>query len=581
MSDFFRNPYHFVPTGPGEPPERLPKKDIEAPWAEGSASAHITHDRYVPGTHSGRITCRAIVETPLICGNRQEERPGWTKLIHPFEIEEGKPALPASSLRGMLSALAEAATHSTLRVLKGINSRKFFRAISADLEPLHDNRTKLTLAEQLFGAVAVEDELNPKRGKNAPSTFALAGRLRVHHGQLTASPAAGAYQDYQELLSAEQKAAIRGPVKDIPLHNLASPKPTAPALYFKPQNAGGGYIAKDQLTPDMHEPLGRKFYLRRRDAKAVRESALFVHPQRFKDTKDLDAMKKQHPSVHRFVRPGCQFEFQISFDNLSPLEFQMLTYILNPSSSFRHQIGHGKPLGLGQMKIEITAVDLVNRVERYANDDLTDSRHHSALHRVPELQKAFRGWAEENQLGEVLAALELLGAPPDDDIPVHYPQAAEKKVGRKEEAKWVQIEKGTPDFETEQFHWFVQNDRLNAGQQYLSSLLGQTKLPKLRRERGRDAAEPGPLQQKAQKLTRPEDFIGGTHGFRVAKLNRNNDKLSFVCSHENFGHINGSLSGPDRKKLLTSRLQLKEGDVLPLHVSGYVNASFQLALPDS
>ena len=125
----FHNPYHFVPLGPGHPPESVALDDFTKPQAERKAP-HLTHDRFVPGAHSGRIVCKLTVETPLLCGNQVDDnqsqtRPdgelnprfGWTKLIKPFELD-GQAALPGSSLRGMLSALAEAASHSALRILK-------------------------------------------------------------------------------------------------------------------------------------------------------------------------------------------------------------------------------------------------------------------------------------------------------------------------------------------------------------------------------------------------------------------------------------------------------------------------------
>lgn len=870
MSDSFRNPYHFVPTGPGAPPERLPTADITAPWAAGSASAHLTHDRYVPGTHSGRITCRATVETPLICGNKQEERPGWTKLIHPFEIEPGKPALPASSLRGMLSALAEAATHSTLRVLKGdvlsfrrnmnddkklsalgllvagekegefklrplalptleldngkynvpasfrglfkipafkvylgsgqyqsrsfldskgqalqnatlkedgsfgpfygmklqttpaawgpsaslpsrqawqryprggqntrfligrqplstevvpweegmeakgytrgifrglglwtadrqkddpphtkiheffipytpdmeqwttipvlptaldcfheladqrtsdepeknlpyeplgtrkrkagdklrlkagdivyfrpeqvagksvitevsfssiwrgrvehegrgADTRAFFAALSSDLLPLHPGRGQLTLAEQLFGTVEVRDKQQQAEIKDP--AFSLASRLRISHGLLSESRPEGAYQPYQEWLPDSLCQFIKESGKpDLPLKNLASPKPPSPALYFTEktpdEETGPKAVRKHELSPSKHLPLGRKFYLRRQPGK-LRGSQIFIDP----DNLFEQGIAKQHQSVHQFVRPGTEFEFHLQFDNLSALELGLLLYVIQPTAEFRHQIGHGKPLGLGQMQLLVSDLQLVARQARYLTDELTSERSHSAHAEVGTLISGFRAWASKNKLTEVLSALELLGTPPADDLPIHYPQALETDPDRYQSQP---IKRGTSAFEKEQFRWFVQNEKLKSGQQYLESLIGQTHLPTLRREPGRPGDGPrgvpaprgGPAPQPGTArgapvpqaiISSPESLVGTVQPFSVTKINAN--KLQFQIALE--GLFTGGSVDPATRMKLTPTLNL--GDVIPLRIHSYNpgGSTFILTLPEA
>ena len=53
-------------------------------------------------------------EDDVVIGGRQDgEIP---KVVRPFEID-GRPAVPASTLRGLISAVAEAASNSALRVV--------------------------------------------------------------------------------------------------------------------------------------------------------------------------------------------------------------------------------------------------------------------------------------------------------------------------------------------------------------------------------------------------------------------------------------------------------------------------------
>ncbi len=109
----FRNPYHFVPV------ENEIKGAIPCP-ADAILSSeilkHRTHDRYHPETLSGRIVCSLTTVTPIVVGSKQAGESIDYTVVAPFE-RNGKPAIPASTLRGCLSSLAEAASNSALRVL--------------------------------------------------------------------------------------------------------------------------------------------------------------------------------------------------------------------------------------------------------------------------------------------------------------------------------------------------------------------------------------------------------------------------------------------------------------------------------
>jgi CRISPR/Cas system CSM-associated protein Csm3 (group 7 of RAMP superfamily) len=118
----FHNPYHFVPIAKIQPTGALSVENFAANAKPHTtpAPSHLTHDRYVTGTadspvYSGRIVCRLENETEMVIGARQD---GDTnpKTVIPFEIG-GQPAIPGSSLRGLISSTAEAASNSALRVL--------------------------------------------------------------------------------------------------------------------------------------------------------------------------------------------------------------------------------------------------------------------------------------------------------------------------------------------------------------------------------------------------------------------------------------------------------------------------------
>lgn len=108
----FLNPYNFVRYLVRERPSGHLMGNCPPP----------PHDRYVGLT--GRIVCRVEAKTPLFISDthatqelKDEEREGH-KIYRFFEYE-GEPALPASSLRGMIRAVFEAATNSCFAVFDG------------------------------------------------------------------------------------------------------------------------------------------------------------------------------------------------------------------------------------------------------------------------------------------------------------------------------------------------------------------------------------------------------------------------------------------------------------------------------
>lgn len=134
-ADQFYNPYAFAPVGAARA-SGITTSDLQA-----GATGHINHLRYASGTYSGRIDCRLTAETPFFIGaqpvaGREGEEP---KPIANFVLpDSGDPAIPAATLRGMFSAVAEAASGSALRVLNNpaVYSYRNPAASTGDLEQI-------------------------------------------------------------------------------------------------------------------------------------------------------------------------------------------------------------------------------------------------------------------------------------------------------------------------------------------------------------------------------------------------------------------------------------------------------------
>lgn len=207
-------------------------------------------------------------------------------------------------------------------------------------------RQQLTPAELLFGVAA---EGKPPAGTNRLA--ALAGRVRFHDATLAAG----------------QPAACDPPET---LQILSSPKPPSAPFYFA---RGGEPVFKETLDLREHAPNGRKFYLPHREADLKNRSWRHVPGQ-------ADEADNQRMRVTP-IPAGRVLYCHIDFEHLRANELELLIAALQPGDAqqkhagFRHRLGLGKPLGLGQIRLEVKAICRFIRQNRYAATALTAPRY--------------------------------------------------------------------------------------------------------------------------------------------------------------------------------------------------------------
>jgi CRISPR-associated protein (TIGR03986 family) len=129
-ADRFHNSYHFVPLeAPADLPAWVKRQAFrsKATQEDKQALGHHSHARYASQTRqtdgapaapvfSGRITCVLTAETPFIVGGQRTKNDDGPTTVHPYQLPDGQLAIPASSLKGLISSIAEAASGSSMRV---------------------------------------------------------------------------------------------------------------------------------------------------------------------------------------------------------------------------------------------------------------------------------------------------------------------------------------------------------------------------------------------------------------------------------------------------------------------------------
>ncbi|HID99175.1 MAG TPA: hypothetical protein EYP59_02655 [Thiotrichaceae bacterium] len=231
----FCNPYHFVPAVPIEETSEQYQRwlSVKENFKKRKEDYRYDHSRYYADSktcYSGRIICKLTAETPFFVGasntREADKNQHFSTIVVPFELD-GKPAIPASTLRGLLSSIVEAASNSALRVLNneryslkkyphaGGDTYDFFKRIDPELIPFHKGRECLSPAELLFGFVQKDED-----DKNSKAGLALAGRVQLSFG-LLAPNEPEPYYEYPDTKNGQL------------LKVLGSPQLPCPMMYFK------------------------------------------------------------------------------------------------------------------------------------------------------------------------------------------------------------------------------------------------------------------------------------------------------------------------------------------------------------
>jgi len=151
---------------------------------------------------------------------------------------------------------------------------------------------------------------------------------------------------------------------------LATPKPTAFQQYLTQQHPDDRRRLDhyDSTPPDSDETVirGHKFYWHQG---LGTDQGLTL--EEIRDAiKEPDRVGSEDTQHTRFkpLRPGVQFSFRVSFENLSERELGALCWTLHPRGEqgrlYCHHLGMGKPLGMGAVELH-ARLHLIDRSLRY------------------------------------------------------------------------------------------------------------------------------------------------------------------------------------------------------------------------
>ncbi|MBF0502754.1 MAG: TIGR03986 family CRISPR-associated RAMP protein [Candidatus Riflebacteria bacterium] len=320
-------PYNFVPL-----PEKILIPD------ESSSSAL---------KYSGEIDLSIKTETDLYvrCGVRPGQEKSENPFKNPFRQEffhRGNPELPVipgSSFRGMLRSLVEILSFS--RMADGFFSDQ-------KLNYKKPNSSKKAESQYSIGDHVSYEDSNPD---TADFTQNLFGRVtngkdeKCIRGRVSVG-------DFPWESSGNGSIFHENDGRRVP-QILSGPKPASFQMYLTQPSGKKGMLYCWDTGKEESVVRGFKRYWIKTESKSYVTEAIGKN-----DT--------QH-TIMRPVKPGNTFGGRITFTDLSLEEIGALMVALEPGDELRHQIGMGKPLGMGAVKITLKSLSILDPQKRYGS----------------------------------------------------------------------------------------------------------------------------------------------------------------------------------------------------------------------
>lgn len=259
--------------------------------------------------YSGHIEVDIFAETPIFVSDPRNVPNDPKKPAQFMQNKRGEYIIPGSSLKGVLRTLVETLGNGCLTLFDGDYERgkvNYRRDVPQGF--LHcENNTNLCIACRTFGMLK----------ERAGGVFL--GKVNIGDAVVYAD----SIYKYESMYTGM----------------LVEPKPRHEAFYL------------DEAR--MHI-AGRKFYFHHSpDVKPLSESRLILFSGK---------------PANRFIQPldyDTRFRFRVDFTSLEADEFGALLLAITLEEKMRHKIGYGKPLGLGSVYLQPTALTLVDYSTRY------------------------------------------------------------------------------------------------------------------------------------------------------------------------------------------------------------------------
>jgi hypothetical protein len=202
----------------GPPPAPKPFGFVEiAPLERGDRQHPAGHDRYLDDHFNGVIEAVLIVATPVHVGSGGLRMTGNPRvpLVRSLTRVRGRPAIPASTLKGLVRSTVEAISRSCVRITRARRNQ-----LPQGAAPCRD-KENLCVACRMFGSLgyqglvrfsdAVLDEGQKPMVARMPSLFAPRSRTGVYYGSSNQVKGRKVYQHGRTVTNANTPVEVLRP----------------------------------------------------------------------------------------------------------------------------------------------------------------------------------------------------------------------------------------------------------------------------------------------------------------------------------------------------------------------------------
>lgn len=395
MGNYNPNPFDFVPFTNGGPELKTPIEWLRSGGDLLTGHIEVQIEALTP------VHIAGIVDSDST-GNKDHDKNNVKMNRSHFRRTQGKPCIPASSLRGMLRSFIEAATNGWVSEItpyypeKKDSRQVGFMTIDAE-EQIAKDRNRDKIDPEI--AKLLPQEFRPH--VNSENTIDLASFLFGHVIDKKAARGRVQFSDINISETLDFNNFIMPDISGDAL--MGGPNPSARSWWYleplairkrkKPGNKPGSFWTLIDFLGSQFR--GRKFYYHQDSVECVN---WYLDNWKVENKKTLYDYK-----IESLPPESKTSAFRIGFEEIPRNMLHLLLWALQPGENFCHKIGNGKQYGFGSIRIHVLTYKaepsvLQSGIAEPINSDLIPQ--HESLDWTEEILRSFgvRSYLEDSCL---------------------------------------------------------------------------------------------------------------------------------------------------------------------------------------
>lgn len=284
----------------------------------------LSHQEMNAHTYSGKLFLKITVESPLHIGSGRTTCDSEGNIVKTTMRRNGRGVIPGSSIKGAVRAIAEAVSYSCAVKLPDSKVKKL-------VEALPETNKKSCSFKELCPSCSIFGTIAGKTGYKG----------KVNFGEFVCRDVS------EEKAVSLLLPALESPFKDYPSNNDL----------FNRKGYGNERLYYCRACSSEHcEDCSKENYFEH-VIKAGKERDIGFRGRKFYLSDACAYGETKKKTFFEVMEPSSILRGEIIFQNMRREELQLLAYALDIQHFFRMKLGYGKPLGYGNVNIDLEDVE--------------------------------------------------------------------------------------------------------------------------------------------------------------------------------------------------------------------------------